>query len=144
MKRDPHCIFCRIIAREVEASIAYQDELVTAFMDLHPVTPGHTLVIPNDHSQDVEGVSETAGGRIWEIGRRIAIGFSTAGIRAEGANFFVANGAIAGQTVFHCHLHVIPRFAGDGFGFAHGVFGRGRPKRDELDDHAGRLARVLG
>jgi diadenosine tetraphosphate (Ap4A) HIT family hydrolase len=144
VKRDPHCIFCRIIAREAEASIAYQDELVTAFMDLHPVTPGHTLVIPNDHSQDVEGVSETAGGRIWEIGRRIAIGFSTAGIRAEGANFFLANGAIAGQTVFHCHLHVIPRYAGDGFGFAHGVFGRGRPKRDELDDHAGRLARILG
>jgi diadenosine tetraphosphate (Ap4A) HIT family hydrolase len=144
MKREAHCIFCAIVERRAEASIAYQDELVTAFMDLHPVTPGHTLVIPNEHSSGLEGVDGNFGGRIWEIGRRVALGFESAGIRAEGANFFLANGAIAGQTVFHCHLHVIPRYAGDGFGFAHGVFGRGRPKRTDLDDQAKRIATMLG
>lgn len=143
MARDPHCIFCRIVDGEAEASVAYRDELVTAFMDLHPVTAGHTLVIPNDHSSGLEGVDEARGGRIWQVGRRIALGFEAAGLRAEGANFFLANGAVAGQTVFHCHLHVIPRYTGDGFGLAHGVFGRGRPKRADLDDHARRIAASL-
>jgi diadenosine tetraphosphate (Ap4A) HIT family hydrolase len=138
-----HCIFCSIVVGTAEASVAYRDDLVMAFLDLHPVTPGHTLVIPNVHSAGLEGIEENVGGRIWEIGRRIALGFDASGIRAEGANFFLANGAVAGQTVFHCHLHVIPRWAGDGFGFAHGVFGRGRPKRAELDDQARRIAATI-
>jgi histidine triad (HIT) family protein len=143
MPSDPSCMFCHIIAREAEASIAYQDDLVTAFMDLHPVTSGHTLVVPNHHSTGLEGVGESVGGRIWEVGRRVAQAFSSAGIRAEGANFFVADGAVAGQTVFHCHLHVIPRYSGDGFGFRHGVFGRGRPKRTQLDEQARSLGALL-
>jgi diadenosine tetraphosphate (Ap4A) HIT family hydrolase len=143
MTRDARCIFCAIVERKAEASIAYQDDLVTAFMDLHPVTAGHTLVIPNQHSCGLEGVAESVGGRIWEIGRRIALGFGDAGIRAEGANFFLANGAIAGQTVFHCHLHVIPRYPDDGFGFAHGLFGRGRPNREDLNSQARKLADLL-
>jgi len=144
MDREPACIFCKIVDGEAEASIAYRDELVTAFMDMHPVTAGHTLVVPNDHSSGVDGVEERAGGRIFEIARRIAVSFADAGVRAEGANFFLANGAVAGQTVFHCHLHVIPRYGGDGFGFRAGVFGRGRPKRSELDDQAERLRETLG
>ena len=138
------CIFCRIVASEAEASIAYRDDVVTAFMDLNPVTSGHTLVIPNLHSTGLEGVDEATGGRIWEVGRRVALSFEQAGIRAEGANFFLAHNAVAGQTVFHCHLHVIPRYDGDGFGFRHGVFGRGAPKRAELDELASRLRTTLG
>ena len=137
------CLFCRIIDGKAEASVAYRDDLVTAFMDLHPVTPGHTLVVPNMHSTGIEGVDERTGGRIFALGKRIAMSFTDAGIRAEGANFFVANGAVAGQTVFHCHLHVIPRFHADGFGFRHGVFGRGRPSRGELENQAKRLAKHL-
>jgi histidine triad (HIT) family protein len=138
-----HCIFCQIVAGEGDASVVYRDDLVTAFMDVFPVNAGHTLVVPNEHSEGLDGVRETVGGRIWTVGRRIALSFADAGIRAEGANFFLANGAVAGQTVFHCHLHVIPRHSGDGFGFKHGVFSRGTPSRSELDEQARKLAQKI-
>jgi histidine triad (HIT) family protein len=144
MMGEANCIFCQIVAGKGEASVVYRDELVTAFMDVFPVNSGHTLVVPNEHSEGLDGVDELVGGRIWAVGRRIALSFGQAGIRAEGANFFLANGAVAGQTVFHCHLHVIPRHSGDGFGFKHGVFSRGRPSRFELDEQARKLALQIG
>jgi len=144
MTAESRCIFCAIVAGKAEASVVHRDELVTAFMDVYPVNPGHTLVVPNHHSEGLEGVEEEVGGRIWAVARRIALSFGRAGILAEGVNLFLANGAVAGQTVFHCHLHVIPRHSGDGFGFKHGVFSRGRPGRAELDEQARKLALGLG
>jgi len=111
------CIFCRIVAGEAEASLVYRDHLVTAFMDAHPVAPGHVLVVPNLHAASLDGLDDDSAGRMMVVGRRIAGALRRSGIPCEGVNLLLADGALAGQTVFHCHLHILPRTDRDGFGF---------------------------
>ncbi|MFE3291752.1 HIT family protein [Rhodococcus sp. NPDC059234] len=145
-----HCIFCAIIAREAEASIVYEDEHTVAFMDIRPFTPGHLLVVPRRHAVGLAQLDPQDGGRIFAVGQRLAAalrgdrtdptGMPADGPRADGVNLFLADGAVAGQEVFHVHLHVIPRTPGDGFGL------RGRPvsaRRPDLDYLAGALRRRL-
>ncbi len=122
MNYDPTCIFCRIIAAEVPASVVYRDEDVMAFMDNRPVNPGHLLVIPTIHAAGLAHLPETVGQRTWVVARRLAAAQRRSDLRCEGVNLFVADGAAAGQDVFHVHIHVLPRFAGDGLqltGFAY-------------------------
>lgn len=142
--KDASCIFCKIVAGEAAASIVHRDEHVLAFMDISPVVEGHVLVIPTYHTPDLVGVTEDAGGRMFALGRRVAASLRASGLPCEGVNFFLADGAAAGQTVFHSHLHVIPRVRGDGLGFRfrHGL-GRGRMSRSQLDEIAARLASDL-
>jgi len=111
------CIFCQIVAGEAEVSLVYQDELVSAFMDAHPIAEGHVLVVPRRHASGLEDLDEASAGRMMVVGRRLAGALRRSGVRCEGVNLVLADGTAAGQSVFHCHLHVIPRAAGDGFGF---------------------------
>jgi histidine triad (HIT) family protein len=140
--KDDNCIFCKIIAGEAPASIVHRDEHVVAFMDVSPVVEGHVLVIPTDHTPSLAGVTDESGARMFALGRRVAASLRASGLPCEGINFFLADGAAAGQTVFHSHLHVIPRVRGDGLGFRHGL-GRGRIARSELDELAARLTARL-
>jgi histidine triad (HIT) family protein len=107
------CIFCDIIAGKSEASIVFRDDLVTVFMDLYPVNPGHLLVIPNKHAASIEEVPDDVCGWMFLVGRRMAGALRGSELRCEGVNLFLADGAVAGQDVFHSHLHVIPRFQGN-------------------------------
>lgn len=133
------CIFCRIVAGEAEVSLVYQDELVSAFMDAHPIAEGHVLVVPKRHASGLEDLDEASAGRMMVVGRRLAGALRRSGIRCEGVNLVLADGTAAGQSVFHCHLHVIPRAAGDGFGFRRPL-GLGRsPSRPEMNTLAGRI-----
>lgn len=110
------CIFCSIVAGEAPSSIVHRDELVTAFLDIRPVTPGHLLVVPNDHVVFMQDVPDTTADRVGGVARRLARAMrSTDAVRAEGISFFAADGEAAGQEVSHAHLHLIPRFSGDGF-----------------------------
>lgn len=137
------CIFCRILAGQAEASLVYQDELVTAFMDAHPVTPGHLLVVPNRHASGLEELDEASAGRMLVVARRMAGALRRSGIPCEGVNLMLADGATAGQTIFHCHLHVLPRTRKDGFGFRRPL-GAGLPAgRQALDSMARRLREAL-
>ena len=108
-----NCVFCQIVAGEANASIVYQDELVTAFMDLYPVTPGHVLVIPNQHSALIKDVELVTIGRMFEVGADIDQAVRKAGFRCEAVSLYLADGAAAGQVILHTHLHVVPRFIGD-------------------------------
>jgi diadenosine tetraphosphate (Ap4A) HIT family hydrolase len=109
----PECIFCEIVSGQSEASIVFQDDLVTVFMDIHPVNPGHLLVVPNEHASSIDDVPEDACARMFIVGRRMARALRGSGLRCEGVNLLLADGAAAGQDVFHSHLHVIPRFQGN-------------------------------
>jgi histidine triad (HIT) family protein len=143
MERDSNCIFCQIVDASGDASIVYRDELVTAFMDISPVVEGHTLVIPNYHTSGLDELNAEHGGRMMAVGTRIANAMPASGLRCEGSNLFLANGQIAGQTVFHVHLHVIPRYEGDPFKIQIESFGRGTPNRKQLDSQAGSLSKLL-
>ena len=113
LSTNPDCIFCEIVAGQSEASIVYRDDLVTAFMDIYPVNPGHLLVVPNQHASGIEEVPEAICARMFIVGRRMAGAIRGSDLRCEGVNLFLADGAVAGQDVFHSHLHVIPRFRGN-------------------------------
>jgi histidine triad (HIT) family protein len=143
MTIDPSCVFCRIIAGQAEASLVYQDDRVTAFMDIRPVNQGHTLIVPNKHAPNVAALDEEISGHMFIIGRRIAGALRRSGIRCEGVNLFMADGSAAGQTVFHSHLHVVPRHVGDGFGFRFPSSYERGAHRAELDQIAARLKMSL-
>lgn len=110
------CIFCAILAGDLPASFVYREEVCSALMDVRPVNPGHVLVVPNRHAAYLEDLREEEGARVFEVGRRVTGALRKSGVRCEGVNLWLADGEAAGQEVFHAHLHVVPRYEGDGFG----------------------------
>jgi histidine triad (HIT) family protein len=142
------CVFCGILAGELPSSMVYQDEVCSAFVDIQPVNPGHTLIVPNCHAADLAELDPETGGRLFGVAQRVASALRSAalqgsGLRCEGVDLFLADGEAAGQDVFHVHLHVIPRFRGDGFGFRFGPAYGTRPARAELDSVAGTIRETL-
>ena len=114
----PECIVCRIAAGAAPASVVYEDAWTLAFLDIRPVNPGHTLVIPKQHAANLAELDEPTGGRLFQVAMRLAAALRASGLRCEGVNLFLADGEAAFQEVFHVHLHVLPRFAGDSFKIA--------------------------
>jgi diadenosine tetraphosphate (Ap4A) HIT family hydrolase len=112
---DPHTVFSQILAGELPAEFLYKDDLVTAFMDIQPITRGHALVIPNIPATGLSDLPPETGARMFKIGQKIAAAIKVSDLPSEGINLFLADGIAAGQTVFHVHLHVFPRFEKDGF-----------------------------
>lgn len=137
------CKFCRILAGELPSSIVLRDEECCAFMDIQPVNPGHVLIIPTYHAASLAELDEVSGARMFAAAQRVAKALRGSGLRCEGVNLFLADGASAGQDVFHVHLHVFPRYPGDGFGLRPGPEYHNRPPRAELDAAAERIRRVL-
>ena len=110
--RDPDCIFCKIVAGELPATIVASDEHTVSFMDINPATRGHALVVPRGHAQDLLSIESEELGHVVAAAQRLA---STAKERldADGINLLNSCGSAAWQTVFHFHVHVIPRYADD-------------------------------
>jgi len=134
-----NCVFCRIVEGAEPASIVYADEIVIAFMDIQPVNPGHVLVIPRKHASGLSDLDEETGAHMFRIAMRIAAALRASGVKCEGINLFLADGKAASQDIFHVHLHVIPRFRGDGFHVKAGPNYGVRPSREELDKIAERI-----
>jgi histidine triad (HIT) family protein len=141
MSSDPDCVFCRIAAGEAPATVVHSDDTVVAFLDIDPVTPGHTLVVPRAHLPSLADLDERTGARMFEVARRLAAALRASGLRCEGVNLFLADGEAASQEVFHAHLHVFPRYGGDGFEL------RGRwgsnPTPEELEEAGARIRSAL-
>lgn len=142
------CVFCGILAGTLPASVVYQDELVCAFMDIQPVNPGHLLVVPLAHAASLSELDPETGSHMFAVAQRLAAALYRSdadrdGLRCQGVNLVLADGSVAGQEVFHVHLHVIPRFAGDGFGFRFGPRYAHRPERSELDRTAAEIRAAL-
>lgn len=106
-------IFSKIIAKEVPADIVYEDKYVLAFLDINPIQPGHTLVIPKAPSEDGLSCNPEDLARVMAVGQKIGLALKEV-VSCEGINFIMNNGEAAGQEVFHTHLHVVPRFSDDG------------------------------
>jgi histidine triad (HIT) family protein len=111
--RDPDCIFCKIVAGELPATIVGEDERTISFMDIAPATRGHALVIPRAHSADLLGIDPEDLAAVNLAAKQLA-GRIKDRLGADGVNLLNSCGAVAFQTVFHFHLHVIPRYEGDG------------------------------
>ena len=109
---DPECIFCKIVAGELPARIIDQDERTLSFMDIAPATRGHALVIPRAHSRDLLDIEAEDLCAVALAGKRLAARIKER-LGTDGINLINSCGAAAWQTVFHFHLHVIPRYEGD-------------------------------
>jgi len=110
-----NCIFCKIIKEEIPCYKIYEDDLVLAFLDINPIARGHTLIIPKEHKENIFEIDSIVLERIVSVAKKIAEKMKING--AEGVNLYHASGLSAEQTVFHFHLHVIPRTKGDGISF---------------------------
>lgn len=127
-----HCVFCEILRGNEPASFTYQDDTVVAFMDVQPITHGHMLVVPREHAVLMADLNETVAMRSFRVARQLA-SIARAKLGATGVNLFVADGETAFQDVPHFHVHVIPRYANDGFGLTFpDAYGR-PPSRAELE-----------
>jgi histidine triad (HIT) family protein len=108
------CIFCKIINNEIPALKLYEDEFVIAFLDIAPVTKGHTIVIPKVHQESICAIPDDYQQRILQISSKIGKAFIRTG-DYDGFNLHLNNGQCAGQVVPHAHMHVVPRIGTDGF-----------------------------
>ncbi|MHA1989897.1 MAG: HIT family protein [Candidatus Hodarchaeales archaeon] len=111
---DENCIFCNIIKRNVEAAFLYEDDEIIAFLDIQPINKGHALIIPKLHADKIEDIPEEIYLKMHSVGKDILKKIKTNIPETTAFNVFIANGADAGQDVFHSHLHIIPRKPNDG------------------------------
>ena len=112
MAADPDCLFCKIVAGEVPSARVHEDERTVAFMDINPATRGHLLVIPREHATDLHEISDADLAACTQVAQMLA-GRVRDRLGADGVNLINSCGAAAWQTVFHFHLHVVPRYADD-------------------------------
>jgi len=112
-------IFTKIIAGKIPASFVYQDERVSAFLDIQGVNPGHTLVIPNTPAALFQDVDPETAKHMFAVAQQIATKLRSGIVKCDDINLLMSDGPAAGQEVPHCHLHVIPRIKGDSFRFGY-------------------------
>ena len=133
------CIFCRLVAGEIPSARVAEDELTLAFMDLGQVNPGHVLVASKRHAATLFDLTPDEAGAVMRMAQRVAL--AARGVfDPDGLMLLQANGAVAGQTVGHFHVHVVPRHQDDGIGFS---WPRKEPGAQVLADYAARLRAAL-
>lgn len=116
MPNVPNCVFCKIIAGSIPAGVVYRDDACLAFLDVQPLAPGHVLLVPLDHYDQIQQLPASVAGRLMSVVPRLAASVLKA-TGAAGLNLLQNNGGVAGQVVPHVHFHLIPRSANDGLGF---------------------------
>jgi histidine triad (HIT) family protein len=137
-----HCIFCDIMKGAAEVSVCYEDSRAVAFMDVQPVNQGHTLVVPREHHESFQDLPTELGMHLFEVAMRLnPVIRKVAG--ANAMNLIVSSGAAAGQDVYHFHIHLIPRRAGDGFEVPLPFPGSVMPDRTVLDAQAAQILAAL-
>jgi histidine triad (HIT) family protein len=138
-KQTDDCVFCKIVRGEIPATLVLQDEQTLVFMDIGSVNPGHMLVAAKPHVENLQGMGEELAGAMFRSAARAAKAIDKV-FKPDGISVYQANGAAAGQTVFHAHIHVLPRWANDGLTFTWPVK---NPSREELERVAARLRAAL-
>jgi histidine triad (HIT) family protein len=107
-----NCIFCKIIAGEIPSATVYEDNDFKAIMDIGPAAKGHIIILPKKHSDELYDLDDDTAAKALLVARRLAKAMKEE-LKCDGINMLQNNGEASGQTVFHFHLHLIPRFFGD-------------------------------
>jgi histidine triad (HIT) family protein len=128
------CIFCKIIKEEIPSSKVYEDDKVLAFLDVNPINRGHILVIPKVHQQFIADLDDLFLERMIVIAKKTSKALRESEIKPEAVNLLLSDGEIAGQEIFHAHLHIIPRFKEDNFHFS--FSNNEKPTREDLNKTA--------
>lgn len=112
---DMDCVFCAIVKGDLPCSRVFENERVLAFLDIAPATPGHLLVVPRAHATGLADVDPEDASQLMVVAQHLAGALRRSPVPTDGINLLLADGELAGQEVFHVHLHVVPRTGGDGF-----------------------------
>ena len=141
MKYEKNCPFCNLAKHELPAIVVYEDDDLLAIMDLYPATPGHVLVLPKQHIEDIYSLQEDLASRIMVTATKIARAIKQQ-LSPDGLNLIQSNELAAGQTIPHFHLHVVPRYKGDTvmLRFGHGDI---PANTEELEHVATRIRSLL-
>lgn len=135
MKQE-NCIFCKIANGEIPSKTIYEDEVFRVILDLGPATRGHALILPKDHAQDLFELDEETAAKAFVLAKKLAAHMKEV-LHCDGFNIVQNNGTAAGQTVFHFHMHLIPRYEGDGAGIS---WTPGKMTPEEMEELAKQLA----
>lgn len=138
MPQNDNCVFCKIVQCRIPCDKVYEDELTLSFMDINPASEGHTLVIAKAHFTDLLVIDDASLAAVAITSRRLAKAIQAA-LQPDGMRLIQSNGAAAGQTVFHYHLHIIPVRAGQRIG----SHGRGPGKPEEIRQVADKIRAAL-
>lgn len=111
--KDTNCIFCKIANGEIPSKTLYEDDKFRVILDLGPASKGHALILPKEHYADLYELPEETAGEVMKLAKKMAEQM-TQRLGCEGFNLVQNNGELAGQTVFHFHMHLIPRYRDDG------------------------------
>ena len=128
MRKDD-CIFCKIAAGEIPSKTIYEDDIVRVILDLGPATKGHALILPKEHADNLYELSDETAAHVIKVAKKMSVVMKDK-LCADGFNLVQNNGEVAGQTVMHFHLHLIPRYENDGQNI---TWKPGKPTQDELD-----------
>jgi histidine triad (HIT) family protein len=131
----PECIFCRIVRGSIPSTKIFEDDDMLAFMDFKPITKGHVLVIPKKHAELLTELEDELAGKMIILGKRIGKALKKSKLNCHAINYILSDGAEAGQEIFHVHMHIIPRYRGDGFGLR-------MPERYEEESDERKLERI--
>lgn len=128
--REANCIFCKIANGEVSSKTLYEDDYFRVILDLGPATRGHALILPKEHYADLYELPEELAGEAMKLAKKMVTKM-TERLGCEGFNLIQNNGDMAGQTVFHFHMHMIPRYQADGQKIG---WRPGEPTQEELEE----------
>ncbi|MCI0504140.1 HIT domain-containing protein [Candidatus Micrarchaeota archaeon] len=131
----PECIFCRIARGAQACTKVYEDDSVLAFMDFKPITKGHILIISKKHAELLTELDDNQAADMIVVAKKVGLALKKSKLNCHAINYILSDGAEAGQNIFHAHMHVIPRYRGDGFGLR-------MPERDEEEEDEKRLERT--
>lgn len=132
------CIFCKIIKGEIPSYTVYEDDLVKVILDIEPAAPGHSLIIPKKHASDLFELPTETAAQILPLAQKLGEEIKKS-MGAEGMNILQNNGEVAGQTVRHFHLHMIPRKKGDGV-----ILNKPSDKKTSFDELEAVLKKIRG
>lgn len=124
------CIFCKLANGEIPANTLYEDDLFRVILDQAPATRGHALLIPKQHAENIYDIDDETAGRVFIVAKKMATRM-TERLGCEGFNILQNNGTLAGQTVFHFHMHLIPRYSDDGQKLN---WEPGKPEQEEMTE----------
>jgi len=129
------CIFCRIAGKDISSEIVYEDDHVVSFLDINPISPGHTVVVPKKHFSTIFDLADGDVAGLF-VAVRNTMKAIEAGLKPAGFNYGANHGRVAGQAIDHLHIHILPRFENDGGGSMHSIV-RNPPKQQSLEEVAG-------
>lgn len=130
------CLFCKIAEKEIPADIVYENEKVLAFLDIHPIAPGHTVIIPKVHAENILDLDDEMIAPVFESVKTLT-GVLSKTLNPQGFTIGINHGKVSGQAIDHLHIHIIPRFSGDGGSSLHSIVHN--PPKEPLEEIKSRI-----